>query len=172
VAIADSLFGVGRERAEHELTLRRTALAIGWAALVGTVLVVGTIAVTSRSLGGVGLVLVLLVMWLVVGAVVAGVPLLVAALWVLRRLPKGRWPRVVVGALAGLAFGLVAELLAAGMSPVALFRQELGFATMLLLSPLVAGAVAGAIVGPRPEAVVEGPGPDERAEDALLDGAD
>ena len=72
----------------------------------------------------------------------------------------------------GLAFGLVAELLAVGMNPVALFRQEPGFATMLLLCPLVAGAVAGAIVGRRPAAVVEGRRRDERAEDALVDRAD
>ena len=43
---------------------------------------------------------------------------------------------------------------------------------MLLLWPSVAGAVAGWIVGPRPVAAVPGPGPDERAEDALADRAD
>lgn len=168
----DPLLGSAQERAEHALTLRRTLLAIGWASLVGLALVVGTVVATDRSLAGVGLTLGAWIVWLVVGAVVATLPVTVGALWALRRLPAGRWPRVVVGGSAGALFGLVAELLAVGLSPWALLRDELGFGAMLLLWPSVAGAVAGWIVGPRPVAAVPGPGPDERAEDALADRAD
>lgn len=165
----DPLLGGAPERAEHALTLRRTLLAVGWAGAVGIVLILGTVAATNRSLSGAGEALALFSVWLVVGAVVAAVPVLVGALWALRHLPRGRAPRVVVGALSGFVFGLVAELLSVGMSPWAIVRDELGFAAMLLAWPVVAGAVAGWIVGPRPEATVAGPGRDEREEDALLD---
>lgn len=172
MAMVDSLFGQGQERAEHELTLRRTALAIAWAAGLLFVLLVGTVAVTEGSLSGASGTLALMTASLLVGCVVAGLPVLLLALWLLRRLGRGRAARIVVGGLAGLAIGLVEELLMGGMSPWAFVHDEPGFATMVLLWPLVAGAIAGAIVGPRRAAVAEGPGPDEQAEDALLDGAD
>lgn len=168
----DPLLGGAQERAEHALTLRRTLRALGWAGLVGLVLVVGTVAATNRSLAGVGPVLGIWIVWFAVGAVVATLPVTVGALWALRRLPAGRWPRILVGGFAGLVFGLVSELLAVGASPWVLVRDEPGIGAMLLLWPAVAGAVAGWIVGPRPVAVAPGPGPDERAEDALLDGTD
>ena len=166
----DPLLGDARERAEHALTLRRTAVGIGWAAGILVVLILGTIAVTDRS--GAGGTFALLVLSLLSAGVVAGVPVLVLALWLLRRLPRGRVPRIVVGGSAGLAIGLVEELVFTGMSPWAFVHDEPAFAAMVLLWPLVAGAVAGAIVGPRPPAIVPGAGPDERAEDALLGGAD
>jgi hypothetical protein len=167
VSLPDPLFGDESTRAGRALTLQRTLVAVGSAALVGLGLVLGTVAVTDRS--DAALVVELLVIWLIIGAVVAAAPVTVAALWVLGRLPRGRWPRIVVGAAAGLLFGLIAELIAVGLSPAELVRTEPGFATMLLLWPLVAGAVGGAIVGPRP--VTEAAGP-QHAGDAVLGGVD
>jgi len=145
----DSLLGAGRERAERELTIRRSAVAVGWAAAILFVLVLVTAVVTEGSSGAV-VTVVLLGGSLLVGCVVAGIPVLLLALWLLRHLGGGRLPRIVVGGLAGLAIGLVEELLLGGMSPWAFVDREPDFAAMVLLCPLVAGAIAGAIVGPRP----------------------
>lgn len=169
MSVWDPLLGGAQERAEHALTLRRTLVAVGWACLVGVVMVLAAILWWNRSLAGAGEALVAWFAALFVGVAVPAIPVAALALWTLRHLPRSRAPRIVVGALTGLAFGLVEQLLFTGVAPWALARAEPDLAASLLLAPLVAGAVAGALVGPRPVARTPAPGRDERAEDALLD---
>lgn len=158
------------ELAEHSLTLKRTLVAIGWGALVGLVLALGAVAVQSgvRSVTLEAALFYLVVMG--VGAAVLAVPLAALALAALRRAGPGRWPRVVMGAVVGAVLGLAEQLLFTHMAPWDFVRTEWPLALLLYAVPVAAGAAGGALVGPRPAARPESPGPDERAEDALLGG--
>ncbi len=168
MSFTERLIGSGDERARHELTLRRTLVAMGWGALSSIVLVVATVAVTAgigEALSGWTFVWVVLQY---VAAVVLAPLLVMGALWVLRRCGPGRLPRVLVGLAAGFVLGLVEQLLFTGMSPVELVRTEPALAFLVLGVPPIAGAVAGALVGPRPALPsAAAPGPDERAEDSV-----
>lgn len=170
MSFTERLVGSGDERAEHDLTLRRTLVALGWAAALALVLVAVSLVAIDGTLGGLGFALAVLAMALVMGSAVVAVPLLVGSLWVLRRCRRGRAPRVVVGAAAGLVFGVAVQMLVTAMAPWTLAATQPGYALVLIGIPLIAGAGAGAIVGPRPPARLAPPGRDERAEDALLDG--
>lgn len=157
------------ERAEHGLTLRRTLAAIGWAAAASVLLLAAFLAVTA----GVGAAVTgwtfVWVAFQYVGALVLGPVLAAGALWVLRRSGRGRPPRVLVGAAAGLLVGFAEQLLFTGMSPVELVRTEPDTAFLLLGIPLLAGAAAGWLVGPRPDPKPATPSRDDLAEDSLLE---
>ncbi len=156
--------------AEHSLTLRRTLVAIAWGALVGLLLALGAVAVASAvrpvSLEAAAFYLV----FMGVGAAVLAVPLAAPALAALRRTGPGRTPRVVTGTLVGAVLGLAEQLLFTHMAPWDFVRTEWPLALLLYVVPLTAGAVAGALVGPRPVDHRREPGPDGRGDDALLEG--
>ena len=158
------------ERTEHDLTLRRTLAGVGWALAVGWLLIAGaavatdgasTSAVTAATLG---------LVWAAVGGALAAIPVAALALFALRRTGSGRAPRIVVGALAGAVIGVTQAAVLAHRSPWALAGSDPGLALIMLVVPVLAGAVAGAVVGPRPPARARAVGSDESAEDALLDG--
>ena len=168
MSFTERLVGSGDERAQHELTLRRTLVAIGWGALASIVLVAAAVAVSAGIGAAASGWTFAWVALQYVGAVVLSPLLVIGALWVLRRSGSGRLPRILVGLAVGLVLGLVEQLLFTGMSPLELIRTEPDLAFLVLGVPPIAGAVAGALVGPRPALPpASEPGPDERAEDSL-----
>jgi hypothetical protein len=151
------------ERAEHMLTLKRTLLAIAYTAGIG----VGVVVVFVVGLSGLDeSAATIPIYWLLpmfVSALIVGLPVAAGAFIVLRSLGSGRWTRVGVGAVSAMVVGLGAGII---------FSAEWDSAAVLqyLVVPAIAGACAGALVGPRRRAPPLVDGPDERAEDALPDG--